>query len=94
MEVEVQVLSSRLEVSDGVQLRHRNQPTSPRAGRRGGEGECGGGRHGGGRRGGKGRRSVVVVESERGGGVAGDGGGEDLGDLTVQVGTLHVMPLT
>ena len=91
MEVEVQVLlSSRLEVSDGVQLRHRNQPTSPRAGRRGGEGQGGGGR-----RGGKGRRSVVVVESEGGGGVAGDGGeGEGLGDLTVQVGTVYVMPLT
>ena len=30
MDVEVQVLlSSRLEVSDGVQLRHHNQPTSP-----------------------------------------------------------------
>ena len=91
MEVEVQVpLSSRLGVSDGVQLRHRNQPTSPQAGRRGGEGEGGGGR-----RGGKGRRSVVVVESEGGGGVAGDGEeGEGLGDLTVQVGTVHVMPLT
>ena len=31
-----------------------------------------------------------MVESEGGGGVAGDGGeGEGLGDLTVQVGTVH-----
>ena len=36
-----------------------------------------------------------MVESEGGGGVAGDGGGEGegLGDLTVQVSTVHVTPL-
>ena len=78
MEVEVQVLSSRLDVSDGVQLRHRNHPTSPRAGRRGGEGEGrervkeGGMEEGGG----EGRREAWRREEGREGSLECGGGGE------------------
>ena len=61
------MLSSRLDVSDGVQLRHHNRPTSPRAGRRGGEGEGRGRVKEGGMEegGGEGRERVEEGRGER-----------------------------